>query len=99
MKVVTICGSMRYADEMKSIARELETKKGYCVLQAIYNESKKTESFSELERIFTNHFKKIELSDAIYVVNIKGYIGEATKSEIAYAKKNGKEIIYHEPIE
>ena len=98
MKVITICGSMRYADEMKVIARKLETKNRFCVLQPIYNEKKKNESFEELENIFASHYKKIELSDAIYVVNIKGYIGEATRSEIAFAKNKGKEIIYHESI-
>ena len=98
MKVVTICGSLRFADQMKKIAIELETKKGYCVLQPIYNDKKKTESFSELETLYLNHNKKIELADAIYVVNINGYIGETTKNGIAFAKANGKEVIYHEQI-
>ena len=96
MKVVTICGSMRYDDQMKKIARELETQKGYCVLQPVYNDQRKTDSFAELENIYASHNKKIELADAIYVVNINGYIGEATKNEIAFAKSNNKEIIYHE---
>ena len=42
------------------------------------------------------HRTKIDLSDAIFVVNIGGYIGESVKSEIAYAKEKGKEIIYLE---
>ena len=32
MKVITICGSMRFAKEIIKIATELETKNGYCVL-------------------------------------------------------------------
>ena len=35
------------------------------------------------------------LSDAIYVVDIGGYIGSMTREEIKYAKENGKEIIFH----
>lgn len=42
------------------------------------------------------YFKKIDLSDAIYVVNVNGYIGNNTKLEIDYAKSNNKEIIYLE---
>lgn len=42
------------------------------------------------------HRTKIDLSDAIFVVNIGGYIGESVKSEIEYAKEKGKEIIYLE---
>ena len=96
MKVVAICGSMKFADQMKEIAYELESEKGVCVIQPTYNEKKRKESIENLERIFAGHVKKLELADAIYVVNINGYIGEQTKSDIAYAKKNKMEIIYHE---
>ena len=42
------------------------------------------------------HYKRIDISDAIYVINVDGYIGESTKKEIEYAKKLGKEILYLE---
>lgn len=42
------------------------------------------------------HKRKIDLSDAIYVINVGGYIGDSTKSEIEYAKMTGKEIMYLE---
>ena len=41
------------------------------------------------------HFKRIEFSDAILVVNVDNYIGDSTNLEIEYAKKLGKEIIYY----
>ena len=41
------------------------------------------------------HFKRIELSDAIFVVNVNNYTGNSTNLEIEYAKKLGKEIIYY----
>ena len=44
------------------------------------------------------HKIKIDLSDAIYVVNVGGYIGSSTKNEIEYAKNCGKEVIYHIPV-
>lgn len=37
MKTLTICGSMRFADEMKAIAYFLETEKKYNVLQCVYS--------------------------------------------------------------
>ena len=43
------------------------------------------------------HKRKIDMSDAIFVVNVNGYIGESTKSEISYAKSKNKEILYLEP--
>lgn len=37
IKVITICGSMRYSKEMMKIAEELELKEGYAVIQCVYN--------------------------------------------------------------
>ena len=44
------------------------------------------------------HFQKIEMSDAIFVVNVDGYIGESTRKEIEYAKSLDKEVMYLEKI-
>lgn len=94
MKVVTLCGSMRFSKQMQEIAMELETKHGCCVLAPIgvgivpSNEDKRS--------LAKAHFKKIDISDAIYVVNINGYIGESVTQEIRYAQERGKEIIFHE---
>ncbi len=35
VKVITICGSMRYSKEMMKISEELELKKGYAVIQCV----------------------------------------------------------------
>ena len=37
IKVVTICGSMRFAKEMMKIATCLELKNGYAVIQCVYS--------------------------------------------------------------
>ncbi len=42
------------------------------------------------------HLEKIAASDTILAVNHGGYIGEAVKKEIEYAKSLGKKIIYTE---
>lgn len=97
MKVVTICGSMKFADEMIKISWDLETKFGYCVLQPIPFDGEITES--DKTQIGKAHFKKIDISDAIYVVNIGGHIGSSTKAEIEYAKSHGKQVIFHEKAE
>lgn len=38
------------------------------------------------------HFRKIDLADAIFVVNVGGYIGSSTKREIEYARSRGKAV-------
>lgn len=42
------------------------------------------------------HKRKIDMADEIYVINVGGYIGSSTKSEIEYAKATGKGILYLE---
>lgn len=42
------------------------------------------------------HKRKIDMADAIYVINVGGYIGSSTRSEIEYAEKNGKKVMYLE---
>lgn len=96
IKVITICGSMKFASEMQKIATELETKNGYCVIQCCYGIDQNKLTQKEIDKVVNAHWKKIDISDAIYVVNIGGYIGNATKNEIEYAKQHCKEIIYHE---
>ena len=95
MKTVTICGSMKFSDEMKKISFELESEKGYNVLQCTYNDSNIELNTKMLENLKEAHFKKIDLCDMIYVVDIDGYIGASVKKEIEYAKKLEKEIVFY----
>ena len=95
MKTYTICGSMRFSEQMKAIAYYLEIDKRYNILQCVYcmYDIKPTEE--EIQQLTKAHYKKIDLSDGIYVVNIDGYIGESVHQEIEYARKCGKEVIFH----
>ncbi len=44
------------------------------------------------------HKRKIDMADSIYVINVGGYIGDSTRSEIEYAKEQNKVIEYLEPV-
>jgi len=94
IKVVTICGSMRFMKTMMRLACELELKHGYAVIQCVYDPV--INSHKDIDTLDRIHRKKIEISDAIFVVNVTGLIGNSTMSEIEYAKSLGKEIIYYE---
>lgn len=99
IKVITICGSMRYSKEMMKIAEKLELKEGYAAIQCVYNVDGQRYEGIDASILGKIHRKKIDISDAIYVVNIDGYIGNSTRNEIEYAKNNGKEVIYHEKVD
>ena len=95
MKIITMCGSLEFQKEMMKVAEKIALD-GYCVLTPVYPVLENIERTEEqLIKLKEAHFKRIELSDAILVVNINNYIGDSTKVEIDYAKKLGKEIIYY----
>ncbi len=95
MKTLTICGSMRFEKEMREIAYLLEIRYGYNVLQCIYGNGEQPGA-EEREKLAAAHYRKIDLSDGIYVVNIGGYIGASVRQEIEYAKRKNKEVLYYE---
>jgi len=89
-KIITLCGSTRFKAEYEYINKEL-TLAGWIVLSCgvfkdkdIIDEEKK-----ELDRL---HLKKIDMSDAIFVIDQNEYIGESTKKEIYYAQQKNKEV-------
>ena len=43
------------------------------------------------------HKRKIDMADEIFVINVGGYIGASTRSEIEYATACGKAVRYLEP--
>ena len=94
MVTLTICGSMRFEELMREIAYRLETEQGYNVLQCVYGDGKAL-SKEQMDRLVAAHYKKIDLSDGVYVVNPDGYIGESVNKEIAYAAQQGKQILYY----
>ena len=95
MKIITLCGSLKFQKEMMTIAEKMALE-GYCILTPVYPVSKNIERTKEqLIKLKEAHFKRIELSDTILVVNINNYIGKSTNLEIEYAKTLGKEILYY----
>jgi len=96
MKIITICGSLKFENEMKNVSEKLALE-GNCVLSVIYpTKEKEKYTKEEIELLGKEHLKKIDISNAIFVINKNGYIGESVRNEIEYAKNQNKEIIYLE---
>ena len=100
-RIITLCGSTRFKEDFLRVQKEL-TLKGYIVLSVgLFGHSGDEEAWSDevKQQLDDMHKSKIEMSDAIYVINKNGYIGESTQSEIEWAQELGKEIIYMEEKE
>ncbi len=97
MKIITVCGSLRFYKEMMEITEKMELE-GNCMLVPIYNPARPNkDDFTEDEALMLDkmHKERIKLADAILVVNVEGYIGVSTSKEIEFAKSLGKEVIYY----
>ena len=113
-RIITLIGSSRFCGHMAIMAWEFEKggcialglhllPEEYCKQKGmIPDEDGRIHHIGEQEgvehQMDTLHFKKIEMADSIYVVNIEGYIGKSTAREIAYAEHLGKPISYYEPL-
>lgn len=104
-KVITLCGSTRFRDEFFKVQRDLTLKGNIVISVGVFNhgeDSKVWEKMDEKtmkktkEMLDDMHKRKIDMADEIFVINVGGYIGESTKSEIEYAKMHGKKINYLE---
>lgn len=106
VKVITLCGSTRFTYEMMIKQWEL-TKQGnivmgWCALPDDYFSTDNKFHVGDQEGVKKIvdevHKRKIDISDEILVLNIGGYIGVSTRSEIDYATIHGKAIRYLEPL-
>lgn len=101
--VYTLCGSTRFPDAFALANMHLSTL-GHIVIDLgmmghaneprgagfLTSDGDGTTTVKQaLDRL---HLAKIDLSDAIYVVNVGGYVGDSTKREIAYARSRGKAV-------
>ena len=96
--ILTICGSMRFFDKMLEVAGQFNAT-GYIVLMPFGWIKPEEQEASELKKMLDRmHFAKIDVSDAVYVVNPGGYIGKSTRNEIAHARENGVTVLSLEPL-
>lgn len=93
--IITICGSLKFQQEMITIAQKM-TFRGHCVITPIFQISHNPNYTEEqIQKLKDAHLKKIEISDAILVVNVNNYIGKSTRLEIEYAKQHNKQVLYY----
>ena len=102
-KVITLCGSTRFKDEFIEAQKRLTLEGNIVISVGLFGHSGDDEvwedmdegALTETKRMLDDmHKRKIDMADEIYVINVDGYIGESTRSEIEYAEKNGKEVTY-----
>ena len=99
-KVITLCGSTRFKDAFVQAQKDLTLAGNIVISVGLFGHSGDDEVWTDgtKEMLDDMHKRKIDMADEIYVINVDGYIGESTRSEIEYAIATGKPVCYLEDI-
>ena len=98
-KVITLCGSTRFKDEFIETQKRLSLQGNIVISVGLFGHSGDKEVWQDgvKEMLDDMHKRKIDMADSIYVINVGGYIGSSTRSEIEYVIAHGKTVEYLEP--
>ena len=105
--VITLCGSTRFKTEFMEAQKRLTLEGNIVISVGLFGPSGDQEVWENMdegtltktkEMLDDMHKRKIDMADEIFVINVGGYIGDSTRSEIEYAKEQGKIVRYLEVI-
>lgn len=104
-KVITLCGSTRFREDFERENKRLTLEGNIVISVGLFGHAGDEEVWEGMEEdtltrtkqmLDDMHKRKIDMADEIFVINRGGYIGESTRSEIAYALSRGKAVKYLE---
>lgn len=99
-EVVCLCGSTRFRAAYRAENKRL-TLAGKVVLSVAFfgHADDDGDAITEAEkaRLDEVHKRKIDLADRVHVINVDGYVGDSTQSEIAYARECDIPVTWLEP--
>ena len=107
-KVITLCGSTRFKDVFMETQKWLTLEGNIVISVGLFGHAGDAEVWENMdegtltktkEMLDDMHKRKIDMADEIFVINVGGYIGTSTRSEIEYAKMTGKTVRYLEEAE
>lgn len=99
-KVITLCGSTRFKDAFIETQKRLTLEGNIVISVGLFGHSGDDEVWTPgtKEMLDDMHKRKIDMADEVFIINVGGYIGSSTQSEIEYAMKTGKQVRYLEPL-
>lgn len=107
-RIITLCGSTRFKNEFMEAQKRLTLEGNIVISVGLFGHAGDAEVWENMdegtltktkEMLDDMHKRKIDMADEIFVINVGGYIGSSTRSEIEYAKMTGKTVRYLEEAE
>lgn len=102
-KVITLCGSTRFKNEYIEAQKRLTLDGNIVLSVGLFGHSGDSEVWENMDEgtltktkkmLDDMHKRKIDMADEIFVINVGGYIGDSTQSEIEYDIEHGKTVRY-----
>ena len=106
-KVITLCGSTRFKEQFMEAQKRLTLEGNIVISVGLFGHAGDQEVWDGMdegtlsktkEMLDDMHKRKIDMADEIYVINVGGYIGDSTRSEIQYAEEHGKTVRYYQEV-
>ena len=106
-KVITLCGSTRFKEQFMEAQKRLTLEGNIVISVGLFGHAGDQEVWDGMdegtlsktkEMLDDMHKRKIDMADEIYVINVGGYIGDSTRSEIRYAEEHGKTVLYYQDV-
>ena len=106
-KVITLCGSTRFKEQFMEAQKRLTLEGNIVISVGLFGHAGDQEVWDGMdegmlsktkEMLDDMHKRKIDMADEIYVINVGGYIGDSTRSEIQYAEEHGKPVRYYQDV-
>lgn len=106
-KVITLCGSTRFKEQFMEAQKRLTLEGNIVISVGLFGHAGDQEVWDGMdegtlsktkEMLDDMHKRKIDMADEIYVINVGGYIGDSTRSEIRYAEEHGKTVRYYQDV-
>jgi hypothetical protein len=95
-EVVTLCGSTRFKDQFIEQQKRLTLEGKLVISVGLFGHSGDDITDEQKVMLDDMHKRKIDMADSIFVINVNGYIGSSTRSEIDYATSIGRLVNYLE---
>lgn len=97
--IITLCGSTKFSNEYIKYNKDLSMAGAVVLSVGLFGHKTGLDMSGDIKkRLDKIHFQKIDMSDAIFVINKGGYIGLSTCDEILYAMANQKSVFFMEPV-
>jgi nucleoside 2-deoxyribosyltransferase len=97
IKTLTICSSSRFYDTAQALSKEMaDADLNVFTPRFDFNEEVVNVAIADKISLTHEFLRKIDQSDAIYVIDQEGYTGRSVCIEIGYASALGKAVILSE---